>query len=648
MTLSKYKMLFMTAFALLLCGLGLPLFSLSSQPALRVRGEEPSAVARVEGEEYGSLEEAVENWSAGETLTLLADCNTAGITVNEEKALELGDHTLSLSEGLSGSVITSKAALTVRGGTVTGGNAEQGGGIFVDALSSLTLENVTVTGNTASEYGGGVYAVGTLTLKGKTVILDNSDGFGKDSNLFLTSGNKISLSGFTGRVGVTAAAATGQFAEGENGGELFSDNPSYAVEGTSLIVAPLALVSVDFDDSEKVFPTTPLESLKSRITLEGVNLNGVPYIGNIYFSLSGDLSLGRSTVELTATGQGGEEVKTSLMINVVKPTLLSLTAEYEQSARVYFDSSLLDLIPDLTVYGEYDDGITRSLLYTSFTQPYDELYITDKYVLIGDLSVREEDRARVTVVIGGVTADFTVAISRHVLSAADITVVPVTMLQGGVLRAESFVPDLPEGIGVSASVAGEELVGSALEPGSYEVQLSFTAIDGENYEIAGTRTASLTVNRNRYIGETDSGEFGVTREGGIPPQWEFEVRELPNDRPRLDSGSEILQTFELTLFAEGAAKEELTVRLPLSKSAAGKERLSLYTRGEDGSLEAVEFSRDGEFIVFSASDLVAARYYVAAESGFAVYLGLTIAFGILCVAGAGILLWYIFCKRKIS
>ena len=55
--------------------------------------------------------------------------------------------------------------------TVTGGNAELGGGIY--AVGSLSLINCAVTGNTAVNYGGGIYNAGVLKVT-SSVIAANS------------------------------------------------------------------------------------------------------------------------------------------------------------------------------------------------------------------------------------------------------------------------------------------------------------------------------------------------------------------------------------------------------------------------------------------------------------------------------------------
>lgn len=107
---------------------------------------------------------------------------------------------------------------------VTGGNAENGGGICMAEGTSLTLTTGTkITGNTASAKGsaiyspenssltiqddveitqntleaghGAVYAAGDLTMSGAVIIYENECTGNKDSNLYLTDGTVINITG---------------------------------------------------------------------------------------------------------------------------------------------------------------------------------------------------------------------------------------------------------------------------------------------------------------------------------------------------------------------------------------------------------------------------------------------------------------------
>nr|MCR4938470.1 SUMF1/EgtB/PvdO family nonheme iron enzyme [Treponemataceae bacterium] len=76
--------------------------------------------------------------------------------------------------------------LTIRDGSTT----ENGGGIYISSGTEVTLASCTVTGNsvTGSGLGGGVYNGGTLKIKGKTIVTDNTT-----DNVYLPSGKTINI-----------------------------------------------------------------------------------------------------------------------------------------------------------------------------------------------------------------------------------------------------------------------------------------------------------------------------------------------------------------------------------------------------------------------------------------------------------------------
>lgn len=114
---------------------------------------------------YGTIYEAIQDASEGETITLLTD-TSEDITIEKNINLDLSGHTLT---GLSGEVkpvIDITAEATIKNGTVTGGTDS---GIKV-RHTSATLDSLTLTNNcSASENekdGGAITAVGYLKYNG--------------------------------------------------------------------------------------------------------------------------------------------------------------------------------------------------------------------------------------------------------------------------------------------------------------------------------------------------------------------------------------------------------------------------------------------------------------------------------------------------
>lgn len=627
--------------------------------------QEDEPVAMVDETPFADFSLALESWADGTTLKLMQDVSAEPVTVLTEKTLDLNGCTLSLGDGQTGSVLTvsSAGALTVtdsgNGGKITGGNAEKGGGVFVDSRGSLLINGGEISGNTARDDGGGIYVTGRLTLGGNAVVKDNVNAAGKPSNIFLTNGNHIHISGFSGTAGVTAADPSQPFTDGEEyAGEFRSDDSEYIVRGGAFVVAPLSSVTAAFEPSGEVFPTTPLSELKDGVTLSGVNVNGAPYEHEIEFTLSGTLNVGESVLTVTATGvlpdEETEPVTAEVTVNAVAPRLLSfevLAPEYPQT--VYFDTPVGDVL--FTVRGSYSDGHSRDILSTpaATAEQNNEPYITDFYTVSGKLSEHGNGYATVAVIVGELSQNFRVAVSRYSLDARDFTIKDVTVVKkSGAwgIGYEWFAPDLPEGIEVEATIGGKHFTGSELAAGVYTVELSFYAADAENYEVTGTRTATLTVNREYYYVTDDANEIvaSFTSETGIPPAWSFTAEEGENIRnPALEGDWEPLQVSELTLFLpEGESAGEIGVRLLLGEKARGRDELRLFRVLGDGTLEEVSFTRDGNYLQFTGSDFLETQYVVAAYSGFSLYVGLSIGFGVVCALAAAALLGYLIYKGK--
>lgn len=647
----KYIKYLTAAMFALLIGAGLLIgapLSLFSQTA----SADETNVAQVGDASYTDFGEALSAWTNDSSaLKLLQDVtisNTIEIGSGETKTLDLSTHTLTFQSEEGGSVLKVSGKLTVKGsGTLAGGNAQQGGGIYVDVLGDLTLDGCTVSGNTAPQ-GGGVFVTGKLTLAGDTVVESNTDGNGGDSNIFLSSGNKIRLNGFTGRAGVTVVSFEEPFAE-EVTGEFFSDDKGYTVEGNALKVAPLKSISAEFDSKgKKVFPTTSLETtLKEYIRVTGTNVNDAPYVGNITFTLSGTLEVGSCEITVSARGEASEEVDpVTLTLEVDAPSLVGIeVVPPETLPEIYFDSPLSALADGGYIFrGVYDDDVSRKLAPKTGEEE------GDFYTLSGNFAERTDGKATITVSVGDISAEFQVEVSKYALRIADEQVKEGTVLQGGSFDVRSFVPGLPAGVAVVALVNGEPCNSEALSPDVYPVVIYFEVTDRENYEeIEGYYETHLTVLRKTLTRELDGSSVSVSKASGLLPSWALKAEDVSDSVPvRMEGSLEAMRVYELTLEESGVAVESsgaVRVRLPIAEELREKE-LKLYLLNADGSLTELSASREEDGLVFDAASLTHARFVLAAETASQTYLILSIVFGMACALGAAAVLGYLVFKRK--
>ena len=584
--------------------------------------------------------------------------------------LEGGYITDNTAEDGAGVFVSVGGFFTMAGGTIMGNTATgTGGGVCLLGGSSFTMTGGRIVDNKASEIGGGVFAAGSVSLSSGARISDNTVD-GAAENLYLDAGQRIDASGLSGQVGITMPEA-GAFASGTATG-FVSDSPAYDVSPPnsssevtfSLVLSPLESVEARYLPTENIYPTTDLEALRGGLTVTGTNANGAQYLSSaLSYKLSlpeglERLTVGSNEIVVTATGEGGERAETSFSVEVVAPSLTSIEAAFLQTVTVYFDSSLDVLVDDLTVTGHFNDGYDRTLGRTSEeTQALSgEDYITAYYTLSGDLVAHENGTVSVTVTAGGSSANIVVAISRHVIDTADILVedaVEVERKGAWAVSPEAFTPSLPAGVLSEVSLSGGGTVGN-LSAGTYTVQITFDVTDEKNYElVGGPRTATLTVYYSSLTATNEDGTifYTVEREGGIPLSWELVIKDVTEEvsSPKLEGGMESRQIFSVSLRDGGRIVTELdapiTVRIRIDGFFSNKD-VTLF-RLTDGGHIAVESTRDGDYLIFTISS-VQTQFCVAYNAGFGVYLALTIVFGVLCVGGAVLLVWYFKHKKKLD
>ena len=666
---------------------------------------------------YADFSSALAAWTEGATLTLLQDVTASTVTVSVSCTLDLNGFTL---DGRSGRTLrVTGGPLVVTDGSASGGGELTGGGVRVERGGSLRLENGYITNNASEDgagvlvsdggslvmtgggiidnlsggngggvclypgssfrmtggriadnacsgNGGGVYAGGEVTLSGGASVSGNEGADGTE-NLYLAPGASIRADGLTGRVGVSMSQS-GPFATGSASG-FFSDSSAFevVVSGSeySLSLTPLASVQAVYSAVGNIYPTTELEALREGLVVTGVNQNGTEYpASRISFELSlpeGEerLAVGRAEVLVLAKGEGGETASASFYVDVIAPSLTSVEAVFEQTATVYFDSSFDVLVPDLTVTGLFNDGVSRPLGRTAAeTQTLSgEDYITAYYTLSGDLASHVDGTAQVTVAAGGSSANIVVNISRHVVDTADIPVTDAVAVESKgawAVSPEAFTPSLPAGVLSEAVLSDGGTVGD-LSAGIYTVQITFYVTDEKNYElVGGPRTATLTVYYASLTATNEDGTifYTVEREGGIPLSWELVIEDVTEETtaPKLGGSMESRQIFSVSLRDGGRIVTELdtplTVRIRIDGFFSNK-NVTLFRLVEDGSHIAVGSAREGDYLVFSMTS-VQTQYAVAYDAGFGVYLALTIVFGVLCVGGAVLLFWYFKHKKKLD
>jgi hypothetical protein len=171
----------------------------------------------------GSLRSAIEQADASAGADTIRFAGNLGatirltsspLTINSNLTIEgPGARELSVSGTDNSRVFTVASGATVRiqGLTITGGNADSGGGI--NNMGTLTLAKSAVSGNLAGGSGGGIFNGGTLTVSRSTISGNTADEGGGGGVL-----NRGTVSGVEGNATFINSTISRNSSEGSGGG----------------------------------------------------------------------------------------------------------------------------------------------------------------------------------------------------------------------------------------------------------------------------------------------------------------------------------------------------------------------------------------------------------------------------------------------
>ena len=126
-----------------------------------------------------------------------------------------------------------------------------GAGALANALGNtvMTIEDCTIENNSAYQYGAGIWNGGTLNMKGKITVTDNTNVGGMDSNVYLKSETVITLTGALtngSNIGMDLESVSGTFTSGYS--TFHNGVTPYFFFGSD----HLSIVSVGLDDKKEV------------------------------------------------------------------------------------------------------------------------------------------------------------------------------------------------------------------------------------------------------------------------------------------------------------------------------------------------------------------------------------------------------------
>ena len=123
-----------------------------------------------------NLRGMIEQANAGDTIKLSSNTEIAAtLQITKNLTLDLNGHVLKMTGSGSVLKVSDRATLTIQDssangtGTITGGNAEYGGGVYIDNNATLKMTGGCIT-DCHAIYGGGIYSCENLYMGGTAKI----------------------------------------------------------------------------------------------------------------------------------------------------------------------------------------------------------------------------------------------------------------------------------------------------------------------------------------------------------------------------------------------------------------------------------------------------------------------------------------------
>ena len=132
---------------------------------------------------------------AGKSVKLMADISiTSTLKISSSLTLDLNGYVLKMTGSGSVLKVSDRATLTIQDssaegtGTITGGNAVDGGGVYIDNNATLKMTGGCITGCHASYGGGGIRSSGNLYMSGTAKIEKCTSNWGSDDAIWNKEG----------------------------------------------------------------------------------------------------------------------------------------------------------------------------------------------------------------------------------------------------------------------------------------------------------------------------------------------------------------------------------------------------------------------------------------------------------------------------
>ena len=290
--------------------------------------------------------------AAADNATITLDSNTeiaATLQITKNLTLDLNGCTLRMTGDGSVLKVSGRATLTIQDssaegtGTITGGNAVDGGGVYIDNNATLKMTGGCITGCHASYGGGGIRSSGNLYMSGTAKIEKCTSNWGSDDAIWNKEGVIYADGGTVD--GMVNSQGTITCSNGTNANAATVFNKTVYLRGSNQTTRCIEAGTYNgtVENTGSITGGTFYGTVRNQKNSMGLNITGSVTGGTFYGPIVNEVGPGQVTGGTFAvrfdTGDGTKPEPTLVEHN---RTVLRPTSDPEKSGHTFIDWYLGD------------------------------------------------------------------------------------------------------------------------------------------------------------------------------------------------------------------------------------------------------------------------------------------------------------------
>ena len=270
-----------------------------------------------------TLQGMIDQANAGDTIKLSSNTEIAAtLQITKNLTLDLNGCTLRMTGDGSVLKVSGRATLTIQDssaegtGTITGGNAVDGGGVYVDDYAALKMTGGCITGCHASYGGGGIRSSGNLYMSGTAKIEKCTSNWGSDDAIWNKEGVIYADGGTVD--GMVNSQGTITCSNGTNANAATVFNKTVYLRGSNLTTRCIEAGTYNgtVENTGSITGGTFYGTVRNQKNSMGLNITGSVTGGTFYGPIVNEVGPGQvtgGTFAVRFDTDGGSEIEPTMV-----------------------------------------------------------------------------------------------------------------------------------------------------------------------------------------------------------------------------------------------------------------------------------------------------------------------------------------------